>query len=956
MTGAGGTPAVSRREADVLAALGERLTNAEIAAKLFISVRTVESHVSSLLRKFAVTDRLALAGIARARTSAPTRLPGLPAPRTSFVGRAHERDALLTALDGARLVTLVGPGGVGKTRLAIEVSGVAHPGHGGFVDLVAVRAGYVAQAVATRLGLREGPQQPLLDAIVAHLGHRPALLVLDNCEHLVDDVAGFVDRVLAACPATTVLATSRQRLGLPGERTVTVGPLPLASDAERLFQDRAAAVDPELVAEPAAVADICARLDGIPLAIELAAARTASLGVDTLRAALGDTLRVLDGGRGHDRRHHSLRAVLDWSHDLLHPTEQAVFRRLSVFRGGFDLAAATAVTAGAVAGSAAAGSAPTGSAVPGTGGAGSAAAAPVRTAAAGDPHTAAAASVADVLGRLADRSLVVRHRGATGRWRMLETVRAYAAAKLAASGDEAAVRRAHLTWAARTAATLAGRVDLVEDAWADEFDAVADDLRSAAATAPAGPDPDAHLLARSLGTLTYARRFLRESVTHFRRAADHAPPAAAADDLLTASDAVYAIDRASVAFDLLLHAAERARDAGDRRGEAVALARAVVTVHRFPAGFAHPVPADRVRQLGEDARAAADPDDALVAAHLAAAEAWSAGAVATGAAPELADPAVRAAEAAGDPVLVSGALDLAGTLAARAGRLRDAHRIARRRLDLLPLMPRHRPVSAAEVLDTFHVAWLCAVTAGDLPAALATAETIAADEVLGAHPYRAASKLVPTLVLLGRFDEALDQAGEMWRGWEAAGCPVAAWMAPAVSAVALVHGLRGDVERHHHWRARALRATGVTNPALARGNASFAAFVDVRVATHTGRFGDAAALVERAFDDVPPGRHETYARAAAAELAVLAGLPDADDRLAEAEAAGDENAWAAACLARARGRRHGDRDSLGAAVRGFERLDARLERAATLLLLPDRAAEGRAVLAELGAYPGPVQR
>ncbi|MGS2617165.1 ATP-binding protein [Micromonospora sp. LZ34] len=925
MTGSDTTPAISRREADVLAALGERLTNAEIAAKLFISVRTVESHVSSLLRKFGVTDRLALARIARPRTTAPATLPGLPAPRTSFIGRAHERDAVLTALDAARLVTLVGPGGVGKTRLAIEVSREAHPGHGGFVDLVAVQAGFVAQAVATRLGIREGPQQPLMDAIVDDLGRRRALLVLDNCEHLVDAVAQFVDRVLAACPEVTVLATSRQRLGLPGERTVAVGPLPLASDAERLFQDRAAAADPGLVGEPAAVADICARLDGIPLAIELAAARTASLGIDTLRAALSDSLRVLDGGRGYDQRHHSLRAVVDWSHDLLHRSEQDMFRRLSVFNGGFDLVAAVAV--------AAPDDARAGGPVP-----------------SGDHPTAdAAASVADVLGRLADRSLVVRHRGSTSRWRMLETIRAYAAAKLADSGEQAAVRRRHLRWAARTAAALAGRIDLADGPWADEFDVVADDLRSALSAAPAGPDPVAHRLARSLGELTYARRFLRESISHFRRAADHAPAATAAADLVTASDAVYTIGHASGAFDLLLQAAERARAAGDRRSEAIALARAVVTARRFPSGFTHPVPRDRVDQLIRDATAAGDSGDALVAAHLAAAAAWSGSPTPADPDPALTGRAVRAAEATGDPVLISGGLDLAGTLAARTGRLREAHQLARQRLDLLALMPRHRPGYAAEVLDIFHVAWLSAFAAGDLPAALATAETILADEVLGAHPYRATSKLVPTLVMLGRLDEALDHARAMWHGWEAAGCPTAAWMSPGVSAVALAHGLRGDLDGYRRWRARAVLATGATNPALVQNNASFAVFVDARVAAHNGEFTGAAALVERAFGDFPRGRHETYARAAAAELAVLAGLPDADDRLAAAGAAGAENDWAAACLDRARGRRHGDRDSLVAAVRGWERVGARFERAVTLLLLPERAAEGRAELDDLGA-------
>jgi predicted ATPase/DNA-binding CsgD family transcriptional regulator len=898
-------PVISRREADVLAALGDRLTNAEIAEKLFISVRTVESHVSALLRKLAVADRLALARIARERAQAPAALAGRPIPRTSFIGRAHERDAVLTALSATRAVTLVGPGGVGKTRLAIEVSGAADPGHGAFVDLVAVQAGFVAQSVAARLGVREGPQQPLMDAIIDHLDGRPALLVLDNCEHVVDAVAQFVDQVLRACPSTVVLSTSRQRLGLPGERTVTVGPLPLASDAERLFQERAAAASGP-VGEPAAVAEICARLDGIPLAIELAAARTASLGIDALRAALNDALRVLDGGRGHDQRHHSLRAVLDWSHHLLDADEQTLFRRLAVFSGGFDLAAAAAVA------------------------------------------EATSASVADVLGRLADKSLIALDEETSSRWRMLETVRAYARTKLTASGEETGVRRRFLEWAARSAVALAGRLDRTGDPWAAEFDAIADDLRSALATAPAGPDEVTHGLARSLGELTYARRFLVESVAHLRRAADHAPAGSAATDLLTASEAVYAVGRASLAFDLLVHGAERAREAGDRRIQAIALARAVVTATRFPSGFTDPVPAERLGEFLRAATAVAGDGDPLVAAHLAAAAAWQERRFGADLDREraLTERAIRTAEASGDPALISGALDLAGALATRTGRLRAAHRIARRRLDLLEIMPRHRPAYAPEILDIFHIAWLSAFAIGDLPGALATARTILDDDLLGAHPYRATSKLVPVLVTLGRFDEALDHARLMWHAWETAGCPTAAWMSPAVSAVALTHGLRHDLEGYRRWRVRAWRTT---NPALAGANASFAAFTDARVAVHNGDFSDAAAVVERAFADSPPGRHETYARAAAAELAVLAGLPDAPDRLAAATAAADENAWAAACLARVRGRLHDDRESLLTAVLGWERIGARLERAVTLLLLPERAAEGRTELDHLGA-------
>jgi DNA-binding CsgD family transcriptional regulator len=189
---------VSPREAEVLAAIGERLSNAEIAAKLYISVRTVESHVSSLLRKFGVTDRWALvdrAHLAGADASglAPGVVVGVPAAWTRFVGRDRERELVLAALAEARLVTLAGPGGVGKTRLAVEVAEAVARSLGSgvvFVDLVPVRDGYVAQAVAATLGVVEGPQQRLESAIVERFGRGRALLVLDNCEHVLPEVAG----------------------------------------------------------------------------------------------------------------------------------------------------------------------------------------------------------------------------------------------------------------------------------------------------------------------------------------------------------------------------------------------------------------------------------------------------------------------------------------------------------------------------------------------------------------------------------------------------------------------------------------------------------------------------------------------------------------------------------------------------------------------------------------------
>jgi predicted ATPase len=243
-----------------------------------------------------------------------------PAWHTTFIGRSLERDTVLAMLDAARLVTLTGPGGVGKTRLATVIAAAA--GHsflpgGAFADLVPVRDALVSQAVATALGVTERPGEPLDRAIIGRLSHGRRLLILDNCEHVLDAVAAFADRVLTSCPGTTILATSRERLGVPGEYVIPISALPLASDAEALFADRALAADPGFAADPAIVASICSRLDGMPLAIELAAARCASLGAGGLLAALDDMPRLLAGGRDRDQRHRSLRTVIGWSHDLL---------------------------------------------------------------------------------------------------------------------------------------------------------------------------------------------------------------------------------------------------------------------------------------------------------------------------------------------------------------------------------------------------------------------------------------------------------------------------------------------------------------------------------------------------------------------------------------------------------------------------------------------------------------
>ncbi|MEU6786545.1 BTAD domain-containing putative transcriptional regulator [Nonomuraea angiospora] len=369
--------------------------------------------------------------ILRAEPAAAPALRRLPAQLTSFVGRAEELRELAALPSGSRLVTLTGPGGTGKTRLAVEASGRV-PGEVCFVDLSALSDGaQVAPAVAAALGLREsGPPE---DRLVAALADRPVLVILDNCEQVVAGAAGLAHRLLAACPALRILATSREALGITGEVLFPVGqlavPAPdaalaeaLACPAVRLFADRAAAVRHGFVVDAAtigAVRRICAALDGLPLAIELAAARLRSFTLDEVDARLADRFRLLSRGeRTAAPRHQTLRAVVDWSWGLLDPDEQVLARRLTVFAGGATLADAERVCG-----------------LNGPAGSDDTAAVP-----AGLDGPAGPDDVAAVLAGLVDKSLVEAH---DGRYRMLETVREYCAERLAETGEREECLRAH---------------------------------------------------------------------------------------------------------------------------------------------------------------------------------------------------------------------------------------------------------------------------------------------------------------------------------------------------------------------------------------------------------------------------------------------------------------------------------------------------------------------------------
>jgi predicted ATPase/DNA-binding CsgD family transcriptional regulator/Tfp pilus assembly protein PilF len=399
-------------------------------------------------------------------TSVASRLGGsLPIPRTRLIGRESER-AMARALlldDAVPLLTLTGPGGVGKTRLALAIAQDVAPefAEGAvFIDLSSLAdPELVAATVAATMEVMAGPDRSLTEAIAAHLRTEQRLLILDNCEHLLAAVAALVAALLASCPAVQVLATSRAALQVQGEQILPVLPLAVPetgaghlervqdAPAVRLFVQRARAADPHFALTEqnvAAVAEICQRLDGLPLAIELAAARIQILSPEALRSQLTGRLTLLTSGpRDAPARQRTMRDAIAWGHSLLAPREQTVFRRLAVFSSGCTLE-----DAGAVA----------------------------------NPVAEAELDTLAGISSLADHSLLRRQEGPDGasRYVMLETVREFGLERLAASGEEPSVRRAHADrMIACCEEAWTAIVIRLESGWLARLDAERDNVRSA---------------------------------------------------------------------------------------------------------------------------------------------------------------------------------------------------------------------------------------------------------------------------------------------------------------------------------------------------------------------------------------------------------------------------------------------------------------------------------------------
>ncbi|GAB3974184.1 LuxR C-terminal-related transcriptional regulator [Plantactinospora veratri] len=928
---------ISAREAEVLSLLGEHLSNAEIGGRLFISVRTVETHVSALLRKLGAPDRRALAQIA-AEWSRAARggevASGLPAPVTSFVGRVRERAALAGAVTAYRQVSAVGPGGVGKTRLALAVAAeVAGDFADGvwFVDLVPVTdPAMVGSAVAAAVGIGEQQGRGIDESVLTALADRHALLVLDNCEHVRDGVAPFLERLLAGCPRLTVLATSRARLMVPFERVHPVAPLSLTgdgeSDAVALLLDRAAAVGwPLAPQQHDRAVEICRRLDGVALAIELAAARLPTLGLDGLTDLLSDQLRLTGGARADDR-HRSVRAMLDWSDALLEPADRTLLHRIAVFVAPFTVDAA-----GQVAGFA-----------------------PIEP-----------AEVADGLARLTEQSLLTLAPSAGGtRYRTLEPVRQYGIEQLTGAGEIAAVRARHLRWSVSSATALAAGVRPADGPWRAGFDAVADDLRAAlgwAAQLP-GHRADAYRLAVCLAELAFTRNLVGESQQRYEQAA------ALTDDL--AGTAAALRSAAAVAgcwlngddmYRLHRAAADAARRAGDSRGAARDLATAATVAYRFSGVFTQVPPPAEPAALLRAARELAgdDPADAAVALAEAAVLTDAFGSDQGPAENTVSDTlaaasrAVELARRAGDPLTASAALDALAGAQSWAGDSFASAATARSRVELLTSAP-VTPATTLELTDALVSGIDTSLGVGDLARARRWARQLADLPLLAEVGHYATSWLLMVDALAGDVPAVLAASRRFLEAWERTGRLRAPRLGVAAASVAMVHGLRGDESARAEWLAIADQLG--STPERSTG---YGAVHDALVLLHQGR-------AEAALDRVAAEPEQVWKWvtwiwlhwyvALRAEAAALTGHPEARPRIAAARATVTGNPIASAQVDRAEALLDGDRDRVLGTAATFDATGCRYQWARTLVLAGgEHAATGAAALAELGVAPAAVR-
>ena len=721
---------LSDREREVLAELGRHRSNAEIASDLFISVRTVESHVSSLLRKLQLPDRRALAAHARETANGAP-----PRPRVELVGRDDLVARVQAELRSHRLVTLTGPGGVGKTSVARAAGGDAAT----FVDLSVLPAGASPEAVASAalsaLAQEEAVGKGPVDSLVAAARREHLLLLLDNAEHVLDAAAGVTAALFAGADAV-VLATSRERLALDGETVVTVPVLDQEAAVE-LFRARCDGGDGSTSDD--LVAWVCDSIDRLPLAVELAAARTRVLPLPDLARALGHGVDLLEGGDRTRARHRSLAATIGWSYDLLSEADQEVHRRLAVLQGRFRAPDAAAVTG------------------------------------AGEPVVAS-------LARLLEASLLARD-GADG-YRQLELVRADARRRLDAAGERTSCEdrlAAWVTTALDGTTTSPDRSVLV------------------AAAEVAGrrdADPDAAELLGRLAELWAGEHAWSAAVNAAERAA---LIGGRADLALWAADLAWSRWRGDDALRLFTLAGDLADAAGDGSRQIRALVSRVELPVRFAAIVERQAdPAELRRLIGAaesvDSRSEVSAEAALLMGHAWAslAEGDHVGAEAEGRA------AAAAAEAAADPLAVSSALDAVGTAVAMAGDAAALAEVCERRFLL-----RDRLGGTAraelELSDLLDMATDGPRLVGDFVLALERAQLVLDREEGRGLSYVGLGRLLLAEFFLGRWEDCLAHGEAMRRAWIDDGEPLAGYLAPSAMVLAAIAGYRGDSELEGSW-------------------------------------------------------------------------------------------------------------------------------------------------------------
>lgn len=885
---------VTRREREVWSLVTAHLTNQQIAERLHLSVRTVESHVSALIQKLQVTDRRALARHGASVDVAPR----WPAPASSFVGRQAECAALLDAVAAHRMVTATGPGGVGKTRLAlrvVETFAATRRDGGRFVDLVHVNdPAMVVSAIAAATGVVAPLGGSLADALAKSLADSDAVLLLDNCEHVIDAVRHCVSRLLAGCPKLAIVATSRLPLRTPFEWLFPVPGLSLAEgggDAVDLFVERARSAGVHATLDRGRVGELCASLDGMALAIELAAARCRSLGLDGLIAGLDRGLRMLGTGTGEEHRHRSLRDAIAWSYRLLSPADREALDSISAFASWFDVDAALAIVGGA----------------------------------------AQRFDVADALARLAEHSLLLVAHGTPTRYRALETIRQFGAEELDRAGQREAVADRHRRWCLAAIDALA-RQDR-DDAWCERVDRVAADVRAALAWAEAHPGgPGAATLAERLAEQLLLRGRPHESQRCYEQAAALADGASDRARLLRlAAGAAAARLVGEETLRLLDEAANAALDVGDASAAAADFAWTAIYL-RWAPGIIAVAHDDRESEQRLDRAQSLCDGTAAAEAVIAVAEAVG---LRDGDARviDVSSRAIALAREAGVPLVESVALDARCAFELIHGRLGGAIGETGARQAVMQRVPLDAS-SAYHFNDWLLMASEVHLAAGRLREAAEYAERLGELACYRDYPHPALARRIKVDAMAGDFEGAVARGERFLEGWKRAGRPMSGTLNVSTYAMAMVHGLLGDEASRTRW-IDITAELSFDSSRLATHVTGWAPTFDALLALHRGQTDVALARLGADIDD-----HTVWSRSVAAmwrlwyaalwaEAAVLAGHPEAASRVQRAAVATRENEVAATIVKRAADLLRGNGRSLRAHARAFARLGCDYQRRRT---------------------------